>query len=124
MTELTCKILTEKYMYQKMWIYTILEYTLSNLLKYSLLTIDIKKCTTKKKKKKYILTDRKSLLTIIIADNIDFEHGEMSKIKTKKKKETDRFFYKILYYITKSLTIKLLGRSTMWGGNKKDTRMI
>ena len=37
----------------------------------------------------------------------------MSKIKTKKKKETDRFFYKILYYITKSLTIKLLGRSTM-----------
>ena len=59
MTELTCKILTEKYMYQKMWIYTILEYTLSNLLKYSLLTIDIKKCTTKKKKKKNILTDRK-----------------------------------------------------------------
>ena len=92
-------------------------------MKYSLLTIDIKKkCTTKKKKKKNILTDRinitiekirKSLLTIIIADNIDFEHGEMSKIKTKKKKETDRFFYKILYYITKSLTIKLLGRSTM-----------
>ena len=43
MTELTCKILTEKYMYHyQKWEYRILEYTLSNLLKYSLLTTDIK----------------------------------------------------------------------------------
>ena len=46
-----------------------------------------------------ILEKRKSLLTIIIADNIDFEHGEMSKIKLKRRRKlTDSSikFYTIL----------------------------
>ena len=46
-----------------------------------------------------ILKKRKSLLTIIIADNIDFEHGEMSKIKLKRRRKlTDSSikFYTIL----------------------------
>ena len=46
-----------------------------------------------------ILKIRKSLLTIIIADNIDFEHGGMSKIKLRRRRKlTDSSikFYTIL----------------------------
>ena len=84
MIELICKILTEKYMYHyQKWEYRILEYTLSNLLKYSLLTIGIKNKMYNKEeeeeveKKKFLLIElislifkiRKSLLTIDIADH-------------------------------------------------------
>ena len=53
MTGLTCKILTEKYMYQKMRIYNIRIYFIKSI---ELFTFDYRyqKCTTKKKKKNRI----------------------------------------------------------------------